>query len=98
MKRIVFLLLATSCLMASAWAQVPAANPPQPVSVPVQAQSQIDSAWKDIQIAQLRLQLVIEQTLSGMEKGTYYDFSQQKFFRPPVPAAPGAHPVTPAKK
>ena len=66
MKRIVFLLLATSCLMASAWAQVPAANPPQPVSVPVQAQSQIDSAWKDIQIAQLRLQLVIEQTLSGM--------------------------------
>ena len=112
MKRIIFLCLAIGCLMASAWAQVPAATPPQPVSVPAQMQAQIDSAWTDIQIAQLRLQLVIEQTLSGMEKGTYYDFSQQKFFRPPAlpgsaatglsgrggPAAPVVHPATPPKK
>ena len=100
MKRTVFLFLAVGCLMASMWAQAPAPSrtPPVLVTAPAQAQAQIDSAWKDIQIAQLRLQLVIEQTLSGMEKGTYYDFSQQKFFRPPAPAGSVVHPATPPKK
>jgi hypothetical protein len=31
------------------------------------------------------LALAVQQALGGMEKGTYYDFNQQKFFRPAEP-------------
>ena len=90
MKRIVFLMMVI-CLAAMVIAQeapkpTVAPNPAAaPAVVPVvassQVQSQVDAAWKDLQIAQLKLQLVVEQAVNTMEKGTYYDYSQQKFLR-----------------
>src|SRR5208283_5354242 len=76
------------CLSTPVWTQNSSPNP-QNSSVAVSAlpslQTQIDSAWKDVRIAQLQLALAVQQALAGMEKGTYYDFNQQKFFRPAEP-------------
>lgn len=65
-------------------AQKPAA-PATPLPVPAQLttadQLQIDSAWKDLRIAQLSLQLVVNQI--EHKYGYIYDYNQQKFFRIP---------------
>jgi|SRR5208337_4410689 len=87
-KKIIFLLLAV-CLTVAVGAQEAQAPKAASVSAPTvmpvvvspQVQSQVDAAWKDLQIAQLKLQLAIEQALGTAEKGTYYDYGQQKFLR-----------------
>ncbi len=84
MKRIIFLTL-IFCLATMIYAQEAAKPNPAPTIVPVtvdsHVQAQVDAAWKDLQIAQLKLQLIIEQAVGTLEKGTYYDYGQQKFMR-----------------
>jgi len=69
------LLLVLVCLAGTAKAQAPAPSNPQnspvPISVPPAVQAQVDSAWKDIRIAQLQLTLAIKDALEGMDKGVY---------------------------
>lgn len=103
MRRLVFVLIA-ACLATMIWAQAPVGDskpPAVPVAAPPQVQAQVDAAWKDLQIAQLKLQLIVEQATGQMEKGTYYDYAQQKFMRrvesnakpaekPPIKPAPAA--------
>jgi hypothetical protein len=88
MKTAVCFFLSIVCLTAPVWAQTSSQNPqdlPIAVSAPQSLQTQIDGAWKDVRIAQLQLTLIVQQALAGMEKGAYYDFTQQKFFRPAEP-------------
>ena len=88
MKTAVCLFVVVVCLTAPVWAQAPSPSPqnsPVAISAPPSLQTQIDSAWKDVRIAQLQLALAVQQALAGMEKGAYYDFNQQKFFRPAEP-------------
>jgi PBP1b-binding outer membrane lipoprotein LpoB len=100
-------LFAVGAICAAAQAGKPEPVPatvPAPVAATAEQQAKIDSAWKDVQIANLRLQLMVEQVVSEMEKGTYYDYNQQRFFRrvpapaKPAPAPPPAPPPAPAKK
>lgn len=62
-------------------------KPAEPAQVPVAPamQAQIDGAWKDVEIANLRLQLVLTQTISQLPKGAYYDFDKRAFFYRPAP-------------
>ncbi len=88
MKTAVCLFVSVVCLSMPVWAQTSSPNPPNSpvaISAPPSLQAQIDSAWKDVRIAQLQLALAVQQALAGMEKGTYYDFNQQKFFHPAEP-------------
>jgi PBP1b-binding outer membrane lipoprotein LpoB len=95
------LALALCCALAALGqdqTQKPAPAPlaiSQPIQVPAtpEQQAKVDAAWKDIEIAQLRLQLVVTQVLAEMNKDTYYDFNQQKFFRR---TPPSQKPVVPA--
>jgi hypothetical protein len=88
MKTAVCLFVSIVCLSTFVWAQTSSPNPqnsPVAVLAPPSLQTQIDGAWKDVRIAQLQFALAVQQALGGMEKGTYYDFNQQKFFRPAEP-------------
>lgn len=85
MKRILIAVIFFA-FSTAALAQKPAAPPsapptPQQLAAPPLTQTQIDAAWKDLEIAQLRLQLVVQQALGPMGEDVYYDFMQKKFFR-----------------
>jgi len=101
----VLLLLVLCCvLVAFGQDQPPKPAAPQvlaPQPVPLTAapdqQAKVDAAWKDIEIAQLRLQLVVTQVLAEMPKDSYYDFNQQKFLRRPPTAQKPVLPAPPPK-
>lgn len=100
MKRTLIVVIACT-FSATVLAQMPATpgkNPPPlyEVTVPSAAQFQIDAAWKDLEIAQLRLQLVVQQAGAQMGSDVYYDFNQKKFFRRPMPA--DTKPALPSKE
>ena len=103
MKRIAILLL-MGCLLAAgaATAQNSATQPhnaPTPVAAPPQDQQKINDAWKDMQIAQMALQLAVTNAMVGMEKGTYYDYQSRQFLHQPAAVPKAEKPVeTPQKK
>lgn len=86
---IVFLSFSLLMLIV-AYAQAPAPQQLQQgqgIDPPPQAQAAIDSAWKDMELAQLRLQLVVTQVLAQMDrKDVVYDFQQRKFVARPKDA------------
>jgi hypothetical protein len=82
--------LLAGCEAAASRARGQSAAAPQlvPVAVAPEQQSQIDLAWKDVQIAQLELQMAVQQALAGLGKDAEYDASRRQFFRKVTPAAP----------
>lgn len=88
MRKLVFVVLIAMMGAAPAWGQAKPAAASVEVTPPAEKTLEIDNAWKDLQIAQLHLQLVLQQTLAAMDKGTYYSMDQHKFFKPAPPSAP----------
>ena len=87
----------STVLSAQVQATPPVTPPaPQEVNVMPFTQVQIDAAWKDLEIAQLKLQLAVQQALSSLGSGVYYDFNQRKFLR--QPAVPATKPAFPKEK
>lgn len=94
-----FMFLALAAAMQVPNKQTPPSPPPAP-PVPVVApansdeQATVQSAWKDVEIAQLRLQIVV-QSILAKHTGWSYNITRKQFEMPaPAPAEPApAHPA-----
>lgn len=106
MKTLTLLLLAPVLALAQKPAQptdvktpVPqktavASVPPVEVKIPAADEETLNSAWKDVEIAQLKLQIRIQSILARDPKMSY-DLQSHKFYKP---AEPVAKPEEPVKK
>lgn len=77
----------------------PGATPAEPVEVtiPQTAQTEVDMAWKDLEIAQLKLQMKIQQILSS-DPTMSYNLATKKFYKPKAKPAEPVKAPEPEKK